>query len=591
MSIATEISRLQTAKANIKQAIEAKGVSVPSSALVSAYPQYISQIEGGGGGGGDTSDHTVFFYDYDGELVYSYSKADFLALSEYPANPTHTGLTAQGWNWSLADAKAYVTKYDYLVIGQHYVTTDGNTKVYITLSDPAYLDFRVAISKCTKVGALIGVDWGDSSPIEYFNVARTNFDYEMSHTYASTGDYVIQIIPEAGDTDTTFGIGTSSSYPSLCGYWYDRVQRENLNSITKVEFGRNVVYCSSIGAYNLETITMPKSLTEINTFIIALVANSPKGKLKAFISSYDAQLQSLSLGYLANLKCISFAPTTKTLNSPNASVSDYTEIEYLTLPEGWTYANNVMIGRFSYNLKAVVIPDNAVTLGSSSFNGCTNLKEIVLPSSLTTIGDSCFCYCDKLESIKLTGVTTINSSAFRVCKKLKSVSLGSSLVTLRSYAFESCISLEEIVIPNTVTTLEYYAFGNCAELKRVTLPNTITSLPSQLFISCRSLDGVTIPSTVTSIGNCAFQWCYALKNITIPSGVTSLGTGVFQWCLSLESITVLATTPPTLGSNGIDTSLKDKDGFRIYVPSGSVSAYQTATNWSAFADCIVEIED
>lgn len=48
MSIATEISRLQTAKADIKTAIEAKGVTVPSSAKLDDFDTYIAQISGGG---------------------------------------------------------------------------------------------------------------------------------------------------------------------------------------------------------------------------------------------------------------------------------------------------------------------------------------------------------------------------------------------------------------------------------------------------------------------------------------------------------------------------------------------------------------
>ena len=49
MSIASEISRLQTAKSDIKTAIEAKGVTVPSSAKIDTYDDYVSQISGGGG--------------------------------------------------------------------------------------------------------------------------------------------------------------------------------------------------------------------------------------------------------------------------------------------------------------------------------------------------------------------------------------------------------------------------------------------------------------------------------------------------------------------------------------------------------------
>ena len=51
MSVATEISRLQNAKADIKTAIESKGVTVPSSATIDSYNTYINQIQTGGGGG------------------------------------------------------------------------------------------------------------------------------------------------------------------------------------------------------------------------------------------------------------------------------------------------------------------------------------------------------------------------------------------------------------------------------------------------------------------------------------------------------------------------------------------------------------
>lgn len=49
MSIASEIARLQGAKADIKTAIEAKGVTVPSDATLDGYGDYIEQISGGGG--------------------------------------------------------------------------------------------------------------------------------------------------------------------------------------------------------------------------------------------------------------------------------------------------------------------------------------------------------------------------------------------------------------------------------------------------------------------------------------------------------------------------------------------------------------
>ena len=48
MSIATEISRLQTAKENLKASIENKGVEVSAYAKLDEYPAYVDMISGGG---------------------------------------------------------------------------------------------------------------------------------------------------------------------------------------------------------------------------------------------------------------------------------------------------------------------------------------------------------------------------------------------------------------------------------------------------------------------------------------------------------------------------------------------------------------
>ena len=44
----------------------------------------------------DLTEKDINFYDYDGTLVKSYSKENFLTLTEMPANPSHEGLIAQG---------------------------------------------------------------------------------------------------------------------------------------------------------------------------------------------------------------------------------------------------------------------------------------------------------------------------------------------------------------------------------------------------------------------------------------------------------------------------------------------------------------
>ena len=56
MSLSSEITRLQNAKSALKTSIEAKGVTVSDSTLISDYSAYVDQIPTGGGGGGGNED-------------------------------------------------------------------------------------------------------------------------------------------------------------------------------------------------------------------------------------------------------------------------------------------------------------------------------------------------------------------------------------------------------------------------------------------------------------------------------------------------------------------------------------------------------
>jgi hypothetical protein len=97
--------------------------------MANSNKEWISLMEAGtsgDGSGGSNSEPTIAnmpkekninFVDYDGTLLYSYTNQEFLALDALPENPAHEGLIAQGWNWNLADAKAYARKYPKMWIG------------------------------------------------------------------------------------------------------------------------------------------------------------------------------------------------------------------------------------------------------------------------------------------------------------------------------------------------------------------------------------------------------------------------------------------------------------------------------------------
>lgn len=208
------------------------------------------------------------------------------------------------------------------------------------------------------------------------------------------------------------------------------------------------------------------------------------------------------------------------------------------------------------------------TLVASAFYGCSSLAEIALPAGLTTIGDSAFRGCSSLTEITLpASLTSIGQTAFAGCSLLaRALNLENTKVKIiGDGAFKDCSAIAEIALPSSLISIGQYVFLNCSLLTRVVnLENTqLTSIRSELFSGCSSL-----------------------AEIALPAGVTSIRSYAFSGCSSLQYIRIEATTPPTLASKAIPSTIG-----AIYVPDASVAAYQAATNWSDFASKIKGISE
>lgn len=97
MSIASEISRIQTAKAAIKASIENKGVTVPSGTLIDGYSTLIDQISGGGGSA-IPANLSSWNYDANGNVTSVVYTASTMTTNCYQNSPmtaiTITNLTS-----------------------------------------------------------------------------------------------------------------------------------------------------------------------------------------------------------------------------------------------------------------------------------------------------------------------------------------------------------------------------------------------------------------------------------------------------------------------------------------------------------------
>lgn len=168
---------------------------------------------------------------------------------------------------------------------------------------------------------------------------------------------------------------------------------------------------------------------------------------------------------------------------------------------------------------------------------------------------------------------------------LQTVEIGDCVTSIGQSAFARCSTITSVTIPNSVTTIGDGAFSECSALTSVTIPNSVTRIYEGAFEACTSLTSVIIGNSVTTIDGFVFWSCTSLTSITIPNSVTSIGDAVFSECSALTGVTVLATTPPTLGSD----VFYDTNNCPIYVPAESLETYKTANIWSSLASRIQAI--
>ena len=409
----------------------------------------------------DVIEKDVNFYDYDGTRVYSYTKTEFLALEEMPANPTHTGLTAQGWNWTYQNAITYVTNNGILDVGQMYITSDGKTRIYLSLTSDT-LDLYLTLGRISDNG-VVTVNWGDNSSTE----EMTHSLETLNHTYSAVGDYVITLSHTEGTTfrlvDEIINNGVTNSYYNPETQYVNMKYKQ---CITKVEIGAAVDrFTSAALRYSqIKSINLPTNITSCENDCFA---------------------------YCYNLKGI-VIPTSITSINPGT--------------DGWFRADT--------NLKYCILPDTLTSISGSSYtlsmwNGCSQLKSMIIPISMTTLPNGFFYNLGIKKAIIPTNITQMSDSyyagTFQQCSQLEEVSIAPTMTKIGWRTFQGCYSLKQYTIPSTVTEIQESAFQQCSSLTEINLPEGLTTIGQNAFMACQKILQFTFPSTITSIGQYAFS--------------------------------------------------------------------------------------
>ena len=291
-----------------------------------------------------------------------------------------------------------------------------------------------------------------------------------------------------GNNDETVA-SQLGDYPDIYTY---KVHKDDIKEVVIEEGVTAIGFCAFYQFSNLETVVLPKTITEFKGVGLITTTTEPSagGRVDCYASYAFAECTSL---------------------------------------------------------KNLTLPDGMEALGGYAFYGCTSLESVRIPStiyyevgSVDGTGDN--------SSFQYWGIYT-----FAKCSSLKNITLPEGLLMIGAYAFAET-AVESIVIPSTVCVWHTYrggkdgindAFSN-TKLSSITFTDGIKRIARSPILNCPKLTRLYIPKSVTNIRN-AFQYCTGLQEVYIEEGVKMQGMSddetygfrnVFTDCTNLKKLEI-----------------------------------------------------
>lgn len=382
-NIIEEITRLKNAKANLKTSLEAKGVTVSADATLDAYPALVDSIPQGSGG---VEEKDVNFYDYDGTCVYAYTKDEFLALSEMPANPDHSneGLTSDGWNCDFDELQAFIAKYGKYDVGQTYSPSDGKTRLCVKVTDPS-IEMKIYGYKSGSDTLNIIVDWGDNTSFDTYEN-----DVNIHHSYNTIGIYIITISITSG----LFVFGNNNNNNYSCVGAFNNRDRINAINLQYAILGNNIeAGRGSFGAcVNLKYIIFKtKHIVHINSYFTHIFNGS--GAPKCLI--FDKNCTTIAEGVINEQHNLEILCCPLHISSIH-SISAYNLKSPINLVDYFKNITQTQQVLLSYILSKDIHIDtenSTVNIISRLFlMNCTKVEVLHIPNSVTALNSDAIAY-------------------------------------------------------------------------------------------------------------------------------------------------------------------------------------------------------
>ena len=492
-TIASKLNYLLDTKTAIKNAIISKGVAINDNDTFRSYADKINSISQGTPGVTRAKD--LNFYDYDGTILYSYTKEEVANLTELPEGPSHPGLVFDGWSSTLEEAKNFINKCGRWGVGAYFNTDDNTARLYITLTDKTKL--KVSFTVYCRWGYKGSVNWGDNTENEFSS--ESGGVITLYHTYENTGDFVVKFKRISGDVFGFYGNPNNGDGFSIVG---DNTLENSyyLGIIRKVEMSKSVYLegCPFRSCRKLETITFPSTNPTVNNYFTRYSFND--------CSSLKHICGMMSYGFTGcanndSLKVAIFRFKGDSGNTNRLQFYNCTALEEV-----------YSVGFVNY---------------TRCYDGCTNLKYVV--GSYTNTPGNTYAGCRSLKELKLSGPAYLyydnnnyKGGHFSGCNNLEHVDISSSTTYIGYGTFRDCHSLDYLEMPSSIKEINSYAFQNCASLQYIDFSKH-TSVPTledaNAFTGVPSTCKVYVPSSLFNTWKNASVWknvaSYLVPNIEV----------------------------------------------------------------------------
>jgi hypothetical protein len=399
MSIATEIARLQQAKADLKASINAKGGTITNE-TIDEYAGFVDALDVGGAELPSTAGGSIFTgatipltyknntHDYENNYEYK-SATHNITITGLDGRATITGngtknvLVAFDVTSSTTSLKNFTITcvngeqtLEYKGLHAHYgetvtgiltfaynnITHDGSEGTFGTSGLTANYKFIVTSSSDLPIFSTDTTLWNTIYSYQLLNVLIGNF------SGTSIGDSFMRAC-YSFNQPLTLPSGLSSIGNNFMYFCYAFNQPltlpSGLSSIGKGFIG----YCY---AFN-QVLTLPSSLSSIgNNFMFSCYAFNQ-------VLTLPSGLSSIGGGFMSD--CHAF-------NQP------------LTLPSGLSSIGNDFIRScYAFN-QPLTLPSGLSSIGNDFMRACYSFNQpLTLPSSLSSIGSSFMFYCYALSTI------------------------------------------------------------------------------------------------------------------------------------------------------------------------------------------------